>query len=209
MSTIPYRTTVYTDLRYLYNDMSLRKLSFPGFRKKVKDKLSTVEDNTASRPQRRRARPPEPGVIVGGEFGGEDVKVSVGKDDPRPDDLQSVSRSAVGVGYGQGASDDKASRETSQKDLHPHPGVQTEGGSSRETKDVDREGADQGDLLPQSHVENKTPALPTPRAEEPESTRITSFQSPRLTDDVVNPVVPDPALVDAADKSLIYHRELY
>ena len=198
--------------RYCYNDMSFRK-SFSGFRKKVKDKLSRIGDKTA----RGQADPggegsdhptlslqSEPGVIVGGEFRGGDVKVSAGKDDPRPDDLHSVSRSAVGVGRGQGATDDKASGETSQKDLHPHPHVQTEGGSSREVQDVDREGTDQGDPPPQSEVGTKTPAISTSHAEEPESTWITSFQLPCLTDDVGNPAVPDPALVDAAtskDKS--------
>ena len=173
----------------------------------MKDKLSTIGDKTA----RGQANPggegpdhptlslqSEPGVTVGGEFRGGDIKVSVGKDDPRPDDLQSVSRSAVGVGHGQGASDDKASGETSQRDLHPHPHVQTEGKSSQAAEDVDRKGADQSDPPPQSDVGNKTPVLSTSRAEEPESTRITSFQSPRLTDDVGNPAVPDPVLVDTA-----------
>ena len=186
--------------------MSFRK-SFSGFRKKVKDKLSTIGDKTASGqadPSGEGSDHPtlslqsEPGVIVGGEFRGGDVKVSVGEDDPRPDDLHSVSRSVVGVGRGQGATDDKASGETSQRDLHPHPHVQTESGSSREAEDFDRERADQGDPPPQSDVGTKTPALSTSRAGEPESTWIISFQPPRLTDDVGNPAAPDPALVDVA-----------
>ena len=184
--------------------MSFRK-SFSGFRKKVKDKLSCIGDKTANPGGGGFDHPTlslqsEPGVIVGGEFRGGNIKVSVGKDDPRPEDLQSASRSVVGVGYGQGASDDKARGETSQGELRPHPRVETEGGYIGETRDVDI-GADQGNLPPQSDLGNKTPALSTSRAEEPESTWITSFQSPRLTNDLGNPAVPDPTLVDAADKS--------
>ena len=52
----------------------------------------------------------EPGVIVGGEFGGGNIKVSVGKDDPRSGDLPSASQSVVGVGYGERASGDKTLR---------------------------------------------------------------------------------------------------
>ena len=180
--------------------MSFRK-SFSGFRKKVKDKLSCIGDKTTE----GQANPggggfdhptlslqSEPGVVLGGEFRGGNIKVSVGKDDPRPDDLPSASRSVVGVEYGPGASGDKTSGETSQKDLHPHPRVRTEGGSIGETRDVDGKGADQGDLPPRSGVRNKTPALSTPPVEEPEGTWITSFQSPCLTD-VGNPAVPSPA----------------
>ena len=175
--------------------MSFRK-SFSGFRKKVRDKLCIGDKTTEG-----QANPgaggfdhptlslqSEPGVIVGGEFRGGNTKVSVGKDDPQPGDLPSASQSVVGVGYGQGASGDKTSGETSQKDLHPHPRVQTEG----ETRDVDGKGADQSDL-PRSDAGNKTPAISTSRVEEPESTWITSFQSPCLTDDVGNPAVPGPA----------------
>ena len=177
--------------------MSFRK-SFSGFRKKVKDKLSCIGDKTTE----GQANPggegfdhptlslqSEPGVIVGGEFrGAGNIKVSVGQDDPRPDDLQSASRSVVGVEYSQGASDNKPGKGTKQRDLR--------GGSIRETRDFDGKRADQGDPPPKSDVGKKTPALSTSRAEEPESTWITSFQSPRLMDDVGNPA---PAPGDATD----------
>ena len=184
--------------------MSFQK-SFSRFRKRVKDKLSSIGDKTARGQANLGGEgfdhptfslQSEPGVVVGGEFRG-NTKVSVGKDDPRPDNLQSVSRSAVGVGHGQGASEDEASGETNQKDLHPNPHVQTEGGSTREAEDVDREGADQGDPPLRSDVGNKTLTPSVSRIEEPESMWITSFQSPRLTYDADNPAVPDPDPVDA------------
>ena len=172
----------------------------------MKDKLSCIGDKTAegqANPggggfdHRTLSLQSEPGVIVEGEFRGGNNKVSVGEDDPRPGDLQSASRSVVGVEYGPGAGDDKTSGEASQKDLHPHPRVQTKGGSIRETRDVDGKGTDQDDLPPRSDVGNKTPGLFTPRVEGPESTWITSLQSPCLTDDVGNPAVPSPAPGDA------------
>ena len=145
----------------------------------MKDRLPGVGDKTA----REQANPggeefehptlslqPEPGVIVGGEFREGNIKVSVGKDDPRPDDLPYALQSVVGVGRGQGASDDEANRKINQRDLRPHPRGQTEGGSIRETRDVDGKRADQGGLHPRSGVRNKTPALSTSRVEEPEST---------------------------------------
>ena len=95
--------------------MSFRK-SFSGFRKKVKDKLLCIGDKTTE----GQANPggggfdhptlslqSEPGVIVGGEFRGRNIKVSIGEDDPQPGDLPSASQSVVGVRYGQGASGDK------------------------------------------------------------------------------------------------------
>ena len=107
----------------------------------MKDKLSKIGDKTG------KARPEvvgeesdhptlslqsEPAITAEGELGG-DIEDSPGAGDPGPDDSQPVSQPAVGIGHGQGGSDDKASGgETSQIDLHPHPHVQTESGSSGE-----------------------------------------------------------------------------
>ena len=126
--------------------MSLQQ-SVSGFRKKVKDKLSRIGHKTG------KARPnvvgegfdhstlslqSEPAIAVEGELGG-DIEVGAGTDDPGPDDSRPVSQPAVGIGHSQGVSDDKASRgEISQMDLHPHSHVQTESGSSRERREVER-----------------------------------------------------------------------
>ena len=83
---------------------------------------------------------------MGGEFGGGDVKIDTGKDDPRPDNPLPMSRSAVEIGHDQGGSDNKVSGgEISQKYLHPHLHVQTGNGSGREREDADRKGADGAD----------------------------------------------------------------
>lgn len=99
----------------------------------------------------------EPGIVVGGEFRGGDIKVGIGKEDPRPDDSRSISRSLVGIGHNQEGSDDKASEgETNQKLLHPHSHVQTEGGSSRERRDVDAEKVDRVDPSSRSDITPST-----------------------------------------------------
>ena len=174
----PPSTLVYTAPHRPRDDMSFRQ-TLSGFRKKVKGKLSKM----GKRPERGSAdagsegydrstlsSQSEPGIVVGGESRG-DIKLSGGKDDPRPDDSRSVSRSAVGIGHDQGGSDDKASGgETSQKGLHPHPHVQTDSGSSREMKDVEGKRVDKAILPPQSDIENSAPIPSTSRVGEPEST---------------------------------------
>ena len=116
---------------------------------------------------------------MGDEFSGGDIKAGGGKDDPRPDDSRSVSRSAVGIGHGQEESDDKASGgENRQEGLHPHPHVQTDSGSIREMRDVGGKRVDQVDPPPQPGIENKTLTLSASRVGEPESTRIRLFQLP-------------------------------
>ena len=100
----------------------------------------------------------EPGIVVEGELGGGEIKVGVGKDDPQPDDVQSVSPSAEGISHDQGESDDKASGgETSKKHLHPHPHMQAESGSSQGRRSVDGQQADRADPPPQSDIEKSTP----------------------------------------------------
>ena len=159
--------------------MSFRQ-TLSGFRKKVKGKLSKIR----KRPERgsadaggegfNRSAPSsqsEPGIVVGGESSGGDVEASGREDDPRPDDSRSVSRSAVGVGHGQGESDDKTSGgEITQKYLHPHPHVQTGSGSGGEMRDVDGKRVDKLDPLPQSDIGNGTPTPSTSRVGEPGST---------------------------------------
>ena len=113
----------------------------------------------------------EPGIVVGDESRGGEMKVGGGKDDPRPDDSQPVPRSAVGIGHDQGESDDKASGgETSQKDLHPDPHVHPDNGSSREMRDVDGRRVEEAGLSPRSDIGNTTPTPFTSCVGEPEST---------------------------------------
>ena len=156
--------------------MSFRK-SFSGFRKKVKDKLSKVgekgenrQPNTGGEGFNRSALSlqSEPGIVAGGEFREGDVEVS-GEGDPRPGDSPSVSRSAVGVGHDQGGSDEEAHGGETSQNLHPHPHVQAESGSSR---DVGGKRADRTDLPPaQPGVGSWSTSIPPVlRAGETEST---------------------------------------
>lgn len=106
----------------------------------------------------------EPDVIAEGESSEGDIEVELGKDDPQP---------AMGIGHGQGGSDDKVSgRMTDQERLHLHPLVQTESGSSQGRRDADgKQAADRADPSPQLDIENRT--TPTPsisRGGESEST---------------------------------------
>ena len=89
----------------------------------------------------------EPGIVVGGECKGGDIKVGIGKEDPRPDDSRSISRSLVGMGHDQEGSDDKAS----------------EG-------DVDGKRTDQVDPPPPSDIRNKSPISSASRVGESKST---------------------------------------
>ena len=155
--------------------MSFRK-SFSGFRKKVKDKLSRIggrpDIGGEGHSRSSLSAQSEPGILVGGEFRGGDIKISAGKNDPQPGGSQSVSRrSMVETGHGLGGSDDTASGAgSSQKFLHPHPPVQAESGSSGETRDIDGKKADQLDSPPQPDTGNKTPTPSVLQGEESEST---------------------------------------
>jgi len=125
--------------------MSFRQ-SISGFQKKVKDKISKIGNKTGKKRPNvvgegfdhpTLSLQSEPLIAMGGEPG--NIEASAGEDDPRPDDPLPISRSAVEIGHDQGKSDDKASGgEISQQDLHPHPHVQTESGSSRGGREVER-----------------------------------------------------------------------
>ena len=179
----------------------------------MKDKLSKIGDKTDKTQGSASGEgfdrsvlslQSEPGIVVGGEFRGGDTKVSVGKDDPQPDDSRSVSRSAVGIGHDvQGGSDDKASgAETSQKHLHPHPHVQTEGGSSRERRDADGKRVDRADPPPRLDIVNvETSSLSISQGGESESTWTALCYPPPLIDDAGDSAVPDPVRVDDAATS--------
>jgi len=185
--------------------MKFRK-SLSRFQEKVKGKLSKIGDkpesggaNVGGEGLYRSAlsSQSEPGIAVGGGSKGDNTKVGVGKDDQRPVDSQSVSRSMVGTGYDLGGSDDNADGgETGQKRLHPHPHTELEGGSSQERRDVEGKKTDQVDPLPQSDIRNRTPTLSISRGGESESTWVTPFQSLPLTDGAANKTVPDTANVD-------------
>jgi len=161
------------------DDMKFRKY-LSRFQEKVKNKLSRVKDkperggaNVGGQGLSRSAlsSQSEPGIAVEGGSRGGDIKVGVGKDDPRPDDSQSVSRSVVGTGHDLGGSDDNVNRgETGQKLLHPHPHTELEDGSSQERRDVEGKKADQVDPPPQSDIGNRTPTPSTSRGGESEST---------------------------------------
>ena len=158
--------------------MSFRQ-TLSGFRKKAKDKLSKIgkgpergstDAGSEGYDRSTLSSQSEPGIIVGGESRGGDIKLSGGKDDPRPDDSRSVSRSAVGIGCDQGENDDEASGEASQKGLHPHSHVQTDSGSSREMSNVDGKRIDKLDPPPQSDIGNSTSTPSISRIVEPGST---------------------------------------
>jgi len=159
--------------------MKFRK-SLSRFKEKVKHKRSNIGDkpegggaNVGGEGLSSSAlsSQSEPGIVVGDEFRGGDIKIGVGKNDPRPDDSQSVSRSAVVTGHDLGGSDDNANRgETSQTRLHPHPHTELEGGSSQERRDVEGKKADRVDPPPQSDIGNRTPTPSTSGGGESEST---------------------------------------
>ena len=149
--------------------MSLRQ-SFSGFRKKVKDKLSKIGDTESKRTNsggegfNRSALSfqSEPGIVVEGEFRGEDIEVNAGKNDPQSDGSPSTSRSAVGTGHGQGGSDDTASGgEISQQHLQPHPYVHTGSGSGRERMDADGKSAGRANPPLQSDIGNAAMPIPS------------------------------------------------
>ena len=114
------------------DDMSFRR-SISEFGKKAKgkakDKLSKIGSSTKGRgtgvgseglDHSSLSLQSESAIIVGGELG-EDTGVSVGNDDPRPDDSLSVSRSMVELEREPGGGDDySARRERGQKGLHSH-----------------------------------------------------------------------------------------
>jgi len=147
--------------------MKFRK-SLSRFQEKVKHKLSKIGD----KPERGEpnvggeglhhpglSSQSEPSLAVEGEFRG-DTKVGAGKDDPRPDDSQSVSRSVVGTGHDLGGSDDNANGGgTGQKRLHPH--TEFQGGSSQERRDVDGRKADRVDPPPRSDIGDETILTPS------------------------------------------------
>jgi len=144
--------------------MSFRK-SLSKFQEKVKHKLKIGDKSERKGPniggegfyRSALSSQSEPGIVVEGEFRGGGTKVGVGKDYPRPDDSQSVSRSVVGSGYDTGGSDDNA--DGGETSLHPHPHLQAESGSSGEGRDVDGRRTDQADPPPQSDVGNETPSI--------------------------------------------------
>jgi len=151
-------------------NMCLRQ-RFSRFRNKAKEKLSPIFkkrrgvdvggeefDNPTLSLQS------EPGIAVEGEFRGRGIKISTGKDNPRPDNPLPVSRSAVGIGHDQGGSDDSGG-ETSQRYLHLRPHVQTGSGSGREREDANGKGTGQSDLPLQSDIGNVvTPVISTLRS---------------------------------------------
>lgn len=178
--------------------MSLQQ-SFSRFRKKAKEKVSKIRDkigkiraNAGDEGSYRSglSSQSEPGVVVEGESRGGETKAGVGKDDSRPGDSVSVSRSAVGIGHDHGGSDDGTSgRETDQKGLHPH--LQAESGSSRGKK------VDRAHPLSQSNTGNETTPPPSIfQGGEAESTWTRLFESPPLTDCAGNPAAPDPVHAD-------------
>jgi len=133
--------------------MSFRK-TLSRFKEKVRHKPPKIGDkpergaNVGGEELHRPASSSqsEPGIVVEGDSRGGGIKVSVGKDDPRPDDSQSVSRSVVGTGHNLGGSNDNANGgETGQKHLHPHPHTELEGGPSQEMGDVNGRKADRVD----------------------------------------------------------------
>ena len=147
----------------------------------MKDKLSKIGDKKGKAPalnvgdegfnRSALSLRSEPGIVVEGEFRGGDIKVGGGKDDPRPGDSKSFSRSVVEIGRDQGGGDDDANEgETSQRHLYPHPHVQTEGESSRKRRDVDGKRTDQADTSPRSDIGNKSLVPSTSRVGKSEST---------------------------------------
>jgi hypothetical protein len=107
--------------------MSLRH-SISGFQKKAKDKLSKIWEKAGKgRPNvvgeefdhSTLSLQSEPAIVVEGGSGGRDSEVGAGAGDsevgagggdPPPDDSQSISQSAVGIGHSdQGGGDDTAS----------------------------------------------------------------------------------------------------
>jgi len=156
--------------------MSFRK-SLSRFQEKVKHKLKIGDKPERKGPniggeglsRSALSSQSEPGIVVEGEFRGGGTKVGVGKDDPRPDDSQSVSRSVVGTGHGLGGGDDNADR--GKTSLHPHPCVQAESGSSGEGGDAGGRRTDQADPPPQSDVGDEvTPTPSISRGGESQST---------------------------------------
>ena len=159
--------------------MSLRQ-SFSRFRKKAKEKLSPIFDKTKRRGSNvgggefthpTLSLQSEPAIAAGGGLGG-DTRASFGTDDPRRDDSLSVSRSAVGIGHGEGEDDRASGGEASKKYLHPHSRVQAESRSSQERKDIDEKRAGRVDppLRPESDIGERTPAPSIPRDSGSEST---------------------------------------
>ena len=162
-----------TDPHLLYNEMDFRK-PFSKVREKVKRGLSKVGDRVGGKGFNRPAlsSQSEPGIIVEGEFRGGDIKASVGQDDPRPGDSQSVShRSAVETRHDPGSDNNDYGGETGQKRLHLHPRVRAESGSSQERRDVDGKRADQVNPPSQSDIgAGTTPAPSVSRGGESEGT---------------------------------------
>lgn len=154
------------------DNMSLRQ-SFSRFRNKAKEKLSPIFNRTKRREvnvggggfnNSALSLRSEPGIVVGGEFEGGEVKIGTGGDDPRPENPLPMSRSAVEIGHDQGGSDDKVSGgEISQEYLHSHPHVQTGSGSGREREDTDGKRVDGADTLGtlQSGIGNAVTPIPS------------------------------------------------
>ena len=165
------------------DDMSFRRsISEFGKRTKeeAKDKLSKIENRIKRQ-----------GANVGGErfdrstlslqsepaIGvedkpGEDIRVGVGKGDPRPDDSLSVSRSMAELEREPGGSDGyTARRERDQKGLHPHAYERAGSGPSQERGCVCREGAGQVDPpRSESNIGRRTPTPSVLQDSESEST---------------------------------------
>jgi len=152
--TSPYHTIIYIDPA----TMSVQQSS-PGFRKKAKDKVSTIFGGTKKRGVNIDGEGSNcsalslqlgPAIAVGGELGG-DIRVGIRADGPQPVDSRSASHSTVEIGHNHGGSEDQASGgETSQKYLPPHSRVHVGRRSSQEGGGVDGERAGEVNPLAQS-----------------------------------------------------------
>ena len=127
--------------------MSLRQ-SLSRFWNKAKEKLSPIFNRTKRQKvsvggggfnNSTLSLQSEPGIVVGGEFGGVDIKISTGKNDPRPENPPPMSRSAVEIGHDQGGS-----------------------GSGQAREDPDRKGADRADTPDTLQSDIGNVAIPIP-----------------------------------------------